>query len=352
MDAPVMSRNMSALYAKYRKKGPRDGIRVGRARIAALTREHAGRPVYRHDASEFFEESTALYSPRYTLDRLISEDRVVVEDGVLVERWEETEEGIRVWARSTREDTLRSFEGRKLLLAAGAINTSRIVLQSAKDFETTLPLFENPAIQFPLVMPRFLGSRLETDAFGLVQLNLVWDSIRYGMRLQGSLMEITSPSRAEFFSGFPYCARSNLALVRRMLPGMIVMQLFFPGEGQAPARLSLGNGGALRITGEPNRLDLTGLGPLLQFLRSLGAYTVPRLLVRVPTGHAVHYACTLPSKAEPERYQCYPDGRLYGTRGVYVADSASFAQLSAKNMSFAMMANAMRVAALATKGGP
>jgi len=54
-------------------------------------------------------------------------------------------------------------------------------------------------------------------------------------------------------------------------------------------------------------------------------------------------------RAEPAAYQCDPDGRLHGTRRVFIADSASFPTLPAKNMSFGMMANAMRIAAAAAQ---
>jgi choline dehydrogenase-like flavoprotein len=128
------------------------------------------------------------------------------------------------------------------------------------------------------------------------------------------------------------------------------MQLFFPGETQPPARLSLAPDGRLRIEGQPNRIDTRGLRPLLRFLMRLGCVTVPSMIVRVPTGHAVHYACTLPMKRSPKRYQCDIDGRLGGSGNVFIADSAAFSRLPAKNMSFAMMANAMRVAERVAKG--
>jgi choline dehydrogenase-like flavoprotein len=38
------------------------------------------------------------------------------------------------------------------------------------------------------------------------------------------------------------------------------------------------------------------------------------------------------------------DGRLFGTRLVFVADGACFAALPAKNLTFTIMANAMRIA--------
>ena len=242
-----------------------------------------------------------------------------------------------------------TFNGSTLLLAAGAINSARIALQSAGDQRTALPLLENPILQIPLILPRSVGRRLDSRSFGLVQLNLVWRSRALGMTLQGSLIELTAPMRAEFFGRFPLSARGNLAAMRTLLPAMMMMQLYYPGSAQPPAQLSLAAGGRLRIAAQPWRLDMAALKPLLQGLRRLGLWTHPALIQQPPTGHAIHYAGTLPMQAEPASWQCYPDGRLHGTKRVFVADSASFPTLPAKNMSFGMMANAMRIAAAASE---
>lgn len=346
-----LSRNIGDVYRRYRNLRSRpESFYIGRARVAALTEERDGRPAYAYHSTDFFQEDRSLYSPRYTLERLAAEHRIDYRPGVLVGRYREVDDGIEVHAHDLQTDARRVFHCRRLVLAAGAINTSRIVLASNEDYETELPLLENPALQFPLVLPAALGRRLDTEAFGLVQLNLVWDAKTYGQRLQGSIMEITAPARAEFFDGFPFAARDNIALIRNMLPAMIVMQLFFPGDAQPPAKLSLTPEGQLRIEGHPNRIDTKGLRPLLRFLMRLGCVTVPSMIVRVPTGHAVHYACTLPMKRSPGRYQCDADGRLGGSGNVFIADSAAFSRLPAKNMSFAMMANAMRVAERVAKG--
>jgi choline dehydrogenase-like flavoprotein len=342
-----LSRNVGALYERYQRKGRRvaDSIHIGRARVGVLTEARDGRPAFEYGGAEFFQEDRSIYSPRYTLDQLVQAGKVVLHRGVLVESWDEGQNGgITVFARDLAAQTGTTFEARKLVLATGAINTSKIVLQSHGDYDTSLPLLENPALQVPLVLPRALGHRLETDAFGLVQLNLIWDSKDYAARLQGSIMEITAPMRAEFFAGLPYAARANLALLRYLLPAMIVMQLFFPRSSQEPAQLGLQRSGRLTIRGRPNTIDLRKLQFLLRYLRKLGAWTLSRLIVRVPTGHAVHYAGSLPMRETPVRYQCDVAGRLHGTTNVFVADSASFSDLPAKNMSFAMMANAMRIA--------
>jgi choline dehydrogenase-like flavoprotein len=344
-----LSHNIESLYRAYRRKRPRlpAAFQLGRARIAALTRPFDGRPPVEYDNFEFWQEHPSLYSPRSTLEKLIAEGRVHYRRDTLVQSFAEGDAGVTVHAVDPTTGARLQFECGVLLVAAGVINTSKIVLQSFDDYETRLPLLENPAIQIPFVLPRSIGRALDTTAFGLVQLNLIWDSQAYGARCQGSLMEITSPLRAEFFASLPYAARANLSLMRHLLPSMVVMQVYLPGDAQHPHRLRLQENGRLRIDGHPSPFDLRKAGPLLRFMRALGAWTHRALVVSVPMGHAIHYAGTLPMRRDPGRYECGPDGLLCPLRRVYVADSASLTRLPAKNMSFGMMANAMRVAAAA-----
>ncbi len=266
-----------------------------------------------------------------------------------MESWTESNDGVVVRARDLAGGETVTFAARQLVLAAGAINTARIVLRSRQDYRTQLPLLENPAMQFPLVLFRSLGRALDADAFGLVQLNMIWTKNPYGATLQGSIMELTSPMRAEFYPNLPYSARANLPLLRTMLPAMLVLQIFFPGSSMVPARMSLRESGELRIEGHPNRIETGGMKRLLALLWKMGAWSQLSRVVRVPTGHSIHYAGTLPMKETPADYECDRLGRLHGTRRVAIADSAAFTRLPAKNMSLGMMANAMRVAAAAAE---
>jgi len=348
-----LSHNAARVLAGYRGKRAalgRRGIVLGRPRLGVLSVERDGRPACDYSNTEFWQDAPYLYTPAVTLKRLIAAGQIDYRPGVLVRSWAETAGGVTVTATDLRSGQPVEFSGRTLLLAAGAINTTRIVLRSHNDFETSLPLLENPAVQIPFVLPASIGHSLDTHAFGLTQLNLIWNSEAFGCRAQGSILELTSPMRTEFFGRFPLSARANLGLVRDMLPAMLLMQLFFPGSAQAPARLSLKADGALRIQGHPNTIDVRKLGELLAGLRSVGLWTLPMLIQKPVTGHAIHYAGTLPMREAPGRYECDPSGKLSGTGHVYIADSACFSDLPAKNMSFGMMANAMRVAEAAARG--
>ena len=245
-----------------------------------------------------------------------------------------------------------------LLVAAGAINTARLALQSQQDTLSRLPLLENPVLQIPLVLPGSIGRRLDTHTFGLVQLNLVWELAAGQGLLQGSLLELTAPMRAEFYARFPLPGRANLAAMRSLLPAMLMLQLYYPAWTQPPAWVSLRPDGRLHIEAQPHRFELGEIGELLRLLRPLGLWSHPALIQQPATGLAIHYAGTLPMRDSPGPYQCDATGRLYGSSRVYIADSASFTTLSAKNMSLGMMANAMRIAgyasgaAQAMPGGP
>ena len=197
------------------------------------------RPACDYSNLEFWQAQPYIYTPAVTLRQLIAAGQIDYRPGLLVQRWQETADGVTVYARDIEQRrTGRRSPASRLLLAAGAINTARIALQSAGDTATRLPLLENPVVQIPLVLPASLGRRLDTHAFGLVQLNLVWESAAYQTILQGSLLELTAPLRAEFFGRFPLAARANLALIRHLLPAMLMLQLYFPAWVQPPSRMS------------------------------------------------------------------------------------------------------------------
>jgi choline dehydrogenase-like flavoprotein len=77
----------------------------------------------------------------------------------------------------------------------------------------------------------------------------------------------------------------------------------------------------------------------------LGAFSTASLVVEVPKGQSIHYAGTLPMRADPkEEYTCDRYGELYGEPDIFVVDGSIFPALAAKNYSLALMANAMRIA--------
>ncbi len=343
----TLSYNMQALYGGYHKRKQafqRYGMHMGAPRIGVLTNEHDGRPAFGHTNLEFWQESPSIYSPRITLNKLIALGQVEYEKGFLVESFVEESDGIVVHALRLSDRQPVSFRTKKLILATGTINTSRIVLRSFRDYTTRLRLLENPAIQTPFIIPQSIGRALDTHSFGLTQLNLIWENRQLGQLLQGNIMEVTSPLRSEFFANFPFSAGANLEMIKYVLPALFVIQWFFPSSSkEGLADLSLQENGRLGITGIPYKIPLESLSELFQVFRMLGAWSHSKLIVRVPPGHSIHYAGTLPMSEDDAPYTCNVRGKLSGTHSVFVVDASTFPSLPAKNLSLSMMANAMRI---------
>jgi choline dehydrogenase-like flavoprotein len=312
--------------------------------VAALSRAKDGRPACSYSNLEFYQNAPFVYTPAVTLDRLVEQDLVAYRNRFMVDSWSESPGGVRVNGFDLADKGDTGFRARKLILAAGTINTARIVLKSRNDFDTRLRLLDNWAVQIPLVMPSALGQALETHTFGLVQLNLVWESKAYEACLQGSILELSAVSRAVLFEKLPFSARANLSLVRYFLPALLAMQFQFPSSAGVASAISLLRTGKLQIKGHPNDVDLSGLSELLKVLRKVGVWSHHALCVPAPTGLAMHYAGTLPMQSSPKDYACDVSGRLESTRDVFVADASVFPALPAKNASFTIMANAMRTA--------
>lgn len=333
-------------YAKKREKFNAKGVYIGRPRLGVLTDGMDGRGVCDYNNLEFWQPGLShIYSPVLTMKKLIQEHKLTYKEGLLVKSWSRQDADLIVRAERVESGEIVYLRCKKLVLAAGAVGSARLALQTNKDIRTKLMLLDNPALQFPFIIPSRIGAKLEEDAFGLTQLNLVYDSEKFQKILQGSLLEVTSPSRAEFFHHFPWAAQDNLRLIRHVLPALSVLQLFLPADASNTARLGLNENGSLHVHAESDRIDPEIKKDVLKIFRRLGAFSTSSLVAEVPKGQSIHYAGTLPMRANPkEEYTCDRSGELYGEPDVFVADGSTFPALAAKNYSLALMANAMRIA--------
>lgn len=344
-----LSFNAYRLFKTYQKKRNilnSKGFYIGRPRLAVLSEPKNGRIPCNYSNLEFWQPGLPyIYTPLFTINKLVEENMVVYKRGFLVKSYTKGNGYIGVNAIRLEDNQPVSFFCKYLILAAGAINSAKIVLATRQDYQTRLKLFDNPAVQIPLVFPFAIGKKLDVNAFGLTQLNVVWDQNPFGDLLQCSILELTSLMRAEFFSRLPFSAAANVLLLRYLLPAMMVMQMFFPSSVQAGASLSLRENDTLLIQGATDTVDYLSISKkILRYLRMVGAFSHSALCVKVPAGHGIHYAGTLPMTDSPRNeYECDAFGRLNGMDNVFVVDGSLFPVLAAKNHSFTMMANAMRI---------
>jgi len=339
--------DLLANYEQQRGAFKARGVQIGRARLAVLTQPHRGRRPYQYGNYEFFRPyEPAIYNPVYTLRELLDSNQIFYEPDQLVLNYSETEDGTRVRAKNLKTGEQQVFEARNLILAAGALNSGKLVLAANRDYEARLPLLDNPMTALPLFRLNRFGQKLDAHDSSLGQLVLLHEQA--GSVLQASIYGSAGPLRSDILFGLPLSISANTGIVRRLAAATGLMMMFYPAAPHLRNYLRLQADGTLDLNyGEPSAGGpARGVAEkeLLSLLRKIGFYGTMALCQYPPMGSSIHYAGTLPMQASPERYQLYPDGRLHGTRAVYVVDGACFPRLPAKNLTFTIMANAMRIA--------
>ena len=340
----ALAREILAAYERHKSHFHARGIAVGLPRLAVLTQTHNGRAAYSYDNLEFFKPyNPAIYNPVFTLDELIARGDVELRRGYLVTRFEERDSWVEVTARNLSLGQEEVFRARKLLLAAGTLSTTKIVLAARSDTLTRLPILDNPMCCIPLIRLRRIGAALEVNDSSLAQLNVVCEDGLPPEPVQASVYGTTGPLRSDLLFEFPLAISANLTWARYMAPAMALMMLFYPGRRDPRNYIQLRPGGEIEVNYEW-RTPGTAERRLISEFRRCGYLSSLSLCQYPPMGASLHYAGTLPMRQTPGEYETHSDGRLEGTRNVYIVDGACFSALPSKNLTFTIMANAMRIA--------
>ena len=81
-----------------------------------------------------------------------------------------------------------------------------------------------------------------------------------------------------------------------------------------------------------------------KFYRNLGCW--PIKAIRRAPGSSIHYTGTLPMSKNNKELTCNAEGKLFGTRSVYIADGSAISPLPSIYPTFSIMAIADRIGTL------
>ncbi|MFI5320805.1 MAG: GMC oxidoreductase [Myxococcota bacterium] len=353
----------AALLASYQaareRIRARDHVRLGYARIATLSRALGDRPAC-HSCGRCLWgcPSDALYTPSVTLRECARDARFEYRSG-----WLATHLRLDAGGRATGV-ALRSLDGAReetldasaVVLAAGALGTSRVVLESlARSGERAeLPgLMDNRQVLMPFVNLHLVGKRFESASYQYHQLALAYEPGAPRDAAHGLFTTLKTALVHPIAHALPGSLARGLGVLRNIHAALGLLNVNFADERRDDCRVALEPAGArggsrlvLRYSpdrGEPARVG-AALRALRRMLLRLGCVAPPPMTRWRPMGASVHYAGTLPMSRDGGALSCDASGRLRGLRGVWIADGASFPTLPAKNLTFTLMANATRIA--------
>ena len=340
----VLHTDLSRRYTQKRKKMKAQGFRLGRSRVAVLSESFAGRQACNLSNNCLWGCSrNSLYSALQEMPKLRSFKNFTQLSGFIVEDLVSHENFWQVAGKNLLDNSSKKITAKKIVLAAGTLATTRIVLK-AMNYRDSVPLLSSPTAAFSLWLPRFLGVQ-RSPGFGLGQLSYAL-SLDNDITGFGSTFSTTGIPVSEFARYVPLRKRFSIDLLSRLLSSCVVGNLFLPGHLTiASARLKADN--SLSITGNYHD-DVMPLmdqanKKLRTSYRKLGGVLLPGSFTVGRPGSDIHYAGSLPMQNAPVIGETSEFGEVAGLEGVYVVDGASLPLLSEKSHTLTIMANADRI---------
>lgn len=330
-------------YSKKKSDVSALGMRMGRSRVAALGQDRGARKACDLTGNCLWGcHRRALYSATEDLELLKRYPNFIYRSGFVVDRVARTGEYRTV--EGMDKSGHQALKARKIILAAGTLATTRFALQALK-LDKPVAMLACPTAAFMLWLPAALGVK-RAPAFGLGQLSFVL-SMPGGDNGFGSLFNTTGIPMAEFVRYLPLRKRYGIDFLKVFLSSCVVGNIFLPGY-LSTATLSLRADGALIVKGG-YRNEVAGLMSfaekrLRMVFRKLGALLLPMSFTIGRPGSDIHYASSLPMRADPQLGETDASGQLFGLDDIYIADGASLPVLTEKSHTLTLMANADRIA--------
>ncbi len=369
------------LLERYRARraaiNARQGCFVGRSRVATLPADREGRRGCDYLGRCLWGcPIDALYTPAITLAECRRYPSFRYEPGVLAEAFE-FDESRRIAAVRVRPTGGGPSEARpveNLALAAGTLSTARIFLESwlrgmGERIELD-GLMDNRQVLVPFVSLSRIGKAYEPRSYQYHQLSLGLETGRVREYVHGQITTLTTAQAHPILQTIPLDLKSATYAFRNVRGALGLVNLNFHDQRRPECRVGLAPGGAQGASpsamvggaagedraksgpmeiryepaaGEPARIR-DAVRRLKRVLRRLGCLVAPGTVYVRPMGASVHYAGTLPMSGTARPRTVSPECRSHDFENLYVVDGSSFPFLPAKNITFTLMANAVRVA--------
>ena len=359
-EAPIgMDALQTRLYTTYRRHQRaliQKGFRLGRSRVAALSQDRLGRQACDLSGNCLWGcHRKSLYSATDDLSALRQYPNFIYRSGFIVDRISPSQTHPCIQGHDARNTRPESLSARKLVLAAGTLATTRLVMM-ALEINRPITMQACPVAAFMLWRPLSLGQP-HSPAFGLGQLS--FSVALQGNRLAlegadplqasafGSLFNTTGIPISEFAKFMPFRKPLGIQFLKSLLSSCVVGNAYLPGAF-TQASLSLDSSNTLQVSGRYHEDVDALMRETQQKLRSsflkLGALMLPKSFTLSKPGGDLHHACSLPMRSHPVRGETHADGELSGLKDIHVVDGACLTAISEKSHTLTIMANADRIA--------
>jgi hypothetical protein len=349
---PLSDRSTAVLdrYARHRDRINARGVLIGRARLAmdAPSCVRAGLCMTGCPYS-------LVYSASHTLDELRDRGALKYHRGLLAVRVDEDESGATVVARELASGRLQRFTADRVLLACGAVGTSRLVMGSLDLFDITARVAESMQFMLPFASVRPVGDPRERRDFTLNQFNVAVTLDEAGYDVSLLHFYTYNPAFLEALPGFlrtTWAERPGAQLLRRLSvalgylpswrsPSFDIRVQARRDEAELPPLLVRGE----RHAPYPSTMLRRVLRRIAAAARALDLWPVVPMLRISASGKSYHWGAVFPHSDRPSgRFASDTLGRVAPWKRIHLVDASVFPTVPATTFTLTIMANAHRIA--------
>ena len=335
-----------------RRELEREGIRFQYASLAVRTSDDENGKGCRYCGVCLYGcPYGSIFSAASQLEAMVRSGQISYVSDVLVDRISKSPVGVRVEARSARDNSPRTFEGQSAFLAAGLLESARIILNSTNQSSKPLPVQQSDIFTIPLLRYRsakdISRERLHTLCQTVVEVN---DSAICPQPVQLQLYGYNDL--------YPQLLARRLGLLARPLEPLLrtvsarLMVAFGYLHSDVSSRVWItrtgDRSGRLRLEGQANpesqRIGRAVVRKLSRMRHHLRTVPLPmQLRFDQPGGGHRSGGCfpmrRSPAELETDSWGCIPE-----LPGVHIVDSSVLPSVPACPVAFTAMANAHRIA--------
>jgi choline dehydrogenase-like flavoprotein len=327
--------------ARARDALRKNGIVIGRSRLAV-----DGSSCRRCGLCLYGCPYGLIYNSESTLQGLLELPNLQYEPGFVVDRLHEEGTSVHVEGHDLPTGAPRVFDAGRVMLAAGAISSTAILLASLNEYDEPIRLLDSFYFLTPLL--RFQGvSGLENEtlhtlsqAFILVRdPNVCPEFIHFSLYGYNDLMIPSLKATAGAVGGLSAIFSRAMVcggyLHSRHSPGIQLTLrrdgILLEGENSAAA-ITMAKNAARKLLSQAARLRAIPLIPAMRF---------------PAPGRGFHTGGSFPMRSERAPHTSDPEGRPFGFERVHIVDATCFTSIPATTITLPVMANAWRIANLA-----
>ena len=340
------------ILGRYQKGRKSKKFKLGLTRNAVTTDDTLERFCQLSNKCMWGCPHNAIYSAAQDIERLQQYSNFRYVDGAFVESIGRAEHGFELACDDLEgEKGSRTFRSAYLVLAAGTLSTTKLVLDYLGYIDSEINLGCHPAFALAVTIPELIGADWADNSFALghlaykVELGEKRDDYAFGVvfSTEGMLasdliqhMPLSQPSAREV-AGLVFPATLVLNGYLHSRHGSATVKVQRMSEGKTKLILS----GEHASTYEHARKQ--ALRVLKPALIKLGALPLPGSSKVAELGTDGHFCGTFPMSRLDQELHTDPEGQLYGHDRLYIADGSVLPHMTAKHPTFTFMANADRI---------